>query len=267
MPLPVQEPGQRQHPQARQGIQGRHPQAVEGGRGIAFAGEAGVAGGEAGVDLHDGGEDVEAERLAVDTHQELLGYVEDQTLQKGGEEIQQQIQGREGEDVPRQHGAQGGHAEEGHRQEDHGQDGVQHRRQMEEAPADGQQAPQETGHGVGDEEHGQTGEGVGDEQAGTVHRQGVEQADGAGVIQVSPHQHGAEDGIGRCEAGGEERHRVVQRGGKLLRRKRQAPAGNVEQLQQDIQRDHGPRRAQKAPQGPGMAQVPPEQGPVKEGSL
>ena len=40
-----------------------------------------------------------------------------------------------------------------------------------EAPADGQQAPQETGHGVGDEEHGQTGEGVGDEQAGTVHRQ------------------------------------------------------------------------------------------------
>ena len=176
MPPLIEEPRQRQHPQPCQGVQGRHPQAAKGRRLLSARGELLEVGAEAGIDLHDGGEGGEAVRLAADAHQELLGHGEDQALQDGGEEIQQQIEGREGEDVPRQHGAQSGHAEKGHRQKNYRQNGIHHRCQIKKAPADGQQAGKEPGHRVGNGQHGQAREGVGGKQARPVHRQGVEQA-------------------------------------------------------------------------------------------
>ena len=177
MPLLVEEPGQGQHGGARQGVQRHHPQPLQaaGYKGSAFVLRALNMGTEAAVDLHHRGEEAQIPRLPAgpDAQQEFAGQAGGHHLQEIGQEVRQQIEYRQCEGVACQHGAQRRHAEEQQRNHQHRDHRIDDSHQVEESPAQRNEAQQPAGDGVRDQRHGQPREGVGDEQARPVRRQSV----------------------------------------------------------------------------------------------
>ena len=258
----VEQIPQSQQGQTRQEVEEQRPEAHQVAR-LGRAPRWDVLQGDVLIDAEDGGEEVEDALTAPREPQEELGREGDhQRLQQGGQEVHQQVQHRQCEDIARQHGAEGGQTKEGHRHEHHRQNGEAGRREVEKPEDQGDEARQGPHHRVGDQHHGQPREDGGHKEAGPVYGQGVHEPHGPWVVQIAPHQHGTEDGVGAGDGGHGHRGHRVEQFGEL--QAGDAGAAAVEELQKNVQGHQAPHRTYDAPQGPEAGQVFPEEGPVKE---
>ena len=270
VPLFVEEPAQRQQSQPRQGVQRRHPQAPQVGDHHALCRTLDVDF-NAVVELDNGGEDAQPPDALQHGHadEEDVGQIGHQHLQHKRQEVCQYIEHRQHKGVARQHGAQRPDAGEQQDAEQHRQHRVEHADQVKEPPAQGDKTEQSARDREGNHLHGHSRQRIGDEQARPVHGQGVHHPHRPGVIQVPPHRHDTEDGIGADKGGDEVGRHLVQGIPELAGAVREILNGIpiLHQGQLQVQGDHGAHQGHDAPQRPEAAQMLLKQGDIKEGSL
>ena len=197
-----------------------------------------------------------------EAEEEAPGEEVAEPVPQGGQEIEKEVEDGQGEDVAGQKGAEGGKAEEGDALADDGQDGGQGPPGVKAAAAGEEEGPQAPGHEVGDGHHGKAREKVREEEAFPPDGQGVHHADAAGVVEVAPHRHGAEDGVAQGDHGDDIPHQVVV--ALADGQGRQGHVAGLHHLHQGRGGHQEAREGGEAPEGPVAAEVFPEQRPVKE---
>ena len=200
-----------------------------------------------------------------EAEEEAPGEEVAEPVPQGGQEVQKEVEDRQGEDVARQKGAEGGKAEEGDALADDGQDGGQGPPGVKAAAAGEEEGPQAPGHKVGNGHHGKARKEVREEEPLPPDGQGVHHADAPGVIEVAPHRHGAENGVGDGDDGDGVRHQVVvdlpdPEG-------RHAGLAGLDHPHQEGGGGQEAHEGGEAPERPVAAEVFPEKGPVKERCL
>ena len=273
----VQQPGDGQQRRPRQGVHADEPEVLQLHSGedigvIARAGQLsplehlfiGAAHPQVVFQVHRGAQPLHhAGIAAAEAENEALGEGAHQPVQHDRQEVQQEVHRRQGEDIAGDEGRRRGGGEVEKAQSQHRQDGDAQALGVKAAAHHAHHHAQPAHDDVGDEHHGHAGEEVGEKQPLPPDGQGVQQSHAAAVIQVAPHQHGAEDGVQQRHDG----HRVGRRVVVHLR-EIQGPVPQVkilvpEELHQKRQGEQAPGEGRHAPQRPEPGQVPAQQCGVK----
>ena len=120
------------------------------------------------------------------------GYHE---IQRGGQKVEDEIQHGQGEDIAGEEGHGGGGSEIEESFSAHGQNRNQKGFGVETAADKAEQHTEQSGDNTGNGNHGKAGEEICHEQSFPADGQRVHEADGPGIVKITPHRHGAQDGI------------------------------------------------------------------------
>ena len=153
----------------------------------------------------------------VQAEDEVSGKHAQQPIQQDCQKVEQEVHGGQGEHVAHHESHKGGGGKVEEALPQHAENGHQQAHGVKTAVGQGDEDAEKTRHSVRDEHHGHTGEEIRHEQARPGDRQGVHQPYAAGVIEVAPHQHGAEDGINQGNDGQAVGRHIVIHLGKCQR--------------------------------------------------
>ena len=187
-----------------------------------------------------------------------------QIVQADGQEVENEIQHRQGEYVAHDEGYQRGAGKVEDALAGHGQHRHPQAHRVEPAAKQAQKHRQKPRHRAGDADHHQPRQGVGHEQTLPPDGQGVHQPHAAAVVEIAPHRHGAQHGVAQHHDGHRVGHYLVIVGGELQGRHGHPVA---QPLGQHGQRKQGAAEGGHAPQRPKPAQVLAKERGVKEGCL
>ncbi len=265
-PPAVQGPGAGQQDHARQGVHGDEP-AVDQRRGL----QDGLFPALGGHDLRILRVHVQPSRQvqggAQKLHNALIGPLHaevehgheprDQPLGPGGDEVEDEIEGREGEGVAgdEDHRRGGGEVEKA--QSQNAEDGHGQAHGLHASDCGEDEDGQGSGDGVGNQHHGKTREEVREEDPLPGDGQCVVHPHAPGVVQPAPGRQGAQDRVQQGEDGDDPgHHRVTTRGsGQGVAHGLPEKAALPDEDGEEGQGEQGPHEGRAAPQWPEPAEV------------
>ena len=211
--------------------------------------------------VHRGAEELGHSRIGrIEAEEKSLGEGGHQKVHQYRQEMQQEVKGRQGEDVAGDKGHERGAGKVEKALSHHSQDGDAQAHRVKGVGVQAHQDAQCAGNGVGNEHHGHAGEEVGEKDPPPLDGQRMHEAHAAGVIEIAPHGHGAQHriakGQGRQHPGQGRVIHIRHFVGKDL-------GVFAHQLQKERQGEQGPHKGRKAPQRPEPAQVLAKEGAVK----
>ena len=205
---------------------------------------------------HGGTEEIHrAGELALISEEKALCKDGDQHIQQHRQEVEDEIQHRQRHDVGshESHCRGAGEVEEALPRD--GQNGHQNAHKVNVPGQNRQKDAQRTGHGIGDGDHGHAGEEVGDKQTLSADGQRMQKSYAAGVVEIVPHAHGAEDGIKQRDQGHTIGHHGIVDLGHFQTQHIIQEMIVLQNLHQKRQRENGTEEGGHTPQRPEPGQV------------
>ena len=258
----------RQH-HAHQGIDGDEPAVFQRHGGDCPIGIAACGHGlhifhihpQVAGEIHRGAEELHHARVGrIEAEQKALGEGGHQKVRQHRQEMQQEVKGRQSEDVAGDKGHECGAGKVEKALPHHRQDGDAKTNRVKGMGVQAHQNAQRAGDGIRNEHHGHTGEEVGEKDPPAPDGQRVHEAHAAGIIKVAPYRHGAQHRVAKRQGRYRPGHSCV-----IGSRHLQGidPGMLAHQLQKKRQGEQGPHKGRKAPQRPEPAQVLAKEGAVK----